>query len=92
MSFIGYNASGVTELTSEIASRKNKLLDLLETSLSEIDAAIAECWIGEDATAYREELKNAINTTKNSVTEAFDTLNTQCNNTYEEWVAKQSMN
>lgn len=92
MSFIGYSDSGFTELTSEIASRKNRILDLLENSFSEIDAAIAECWSGEDATVYREELKNAINTTKNSVTEAFDTLNIQCNNTYEEWVSKQGMN
>lgn len=91
MSFIGYSVGGYEALNTEINARKQKLLDIL-ADFANIDAEIAACWIGEDATAYREELKKVVEATKSSVTEAYDALANQCRVTYEEWVSKQGMN
>lgn len=91
MAFIGYSAAGYTELASEINSRKERLLDVLN-SFTEVETAISECWKGEDADAYSEELKRVIESTKTSVSEAYDALGNQCRTTYEDWVNKQSMN
>lgn len=89
MGFIGYNASGYAELAAEIRTRKSNLLNILD-SFADVDTAIANCWKGEDADAYREELKKVISSTINSVTEAYDALSSQCNQTYNDWIAKQS--
>ena len=86
--FIGYSASGYAELAAEIATRKNNLLNILE-SFPEVEAAIAEAWKGEDADAYKEELNKVIQATKESVSNTYDSMAREFNNTYNEWVQKQ---
>lgn len=88
MSFIGYNQQGFEQLTAAIGNAKNNILNVLD-SFSEVEVAIADCWKGEDATEYSEELKNVIATTKTTVTEIYDELLTSCKNTYNDWVNKQ---
>lgn len=91
MAFIGFSESGVTDLLAEISSRKQKLLDIL-AGFADVDTAINECWKGPDADSYREELNKVIESTKSSVSDAYDALEKQCRVTYEDWVSKQSGN
>ena len=91
MAWIGYNPSGYAELESEIKSRKAALIDILDT-FSEVYDAIDNCWKGEDATAYNEELRSVIESTKSTVSEAYDVLSKQCQLTYSDWENKQSVN
>lgn len=90
MAFIGYSDAGYAELASEINNRKQRILDVLNTFV-EVENAISECWKGEDADAYTEELKKVIQSTIDSVSEAYDSLGKQCSTTYEDWINKQSM-
>lgn len=90
MAFIGYSASGYTELASEINNRKQRLLNVLD-SFTEVENAISNCWKGEDAEQYKEELNKVIEATKNSISETYDALRNQYQKTYEDWVSKQSV-
>lgn len=88
MAFIGYNASGYSDLAAEIRIRKQRLLDILN-SFPEVQKAISESWKGEDATAYSEELAKVIQGTIETVTAAYDTMATQFERTYNDWIEKQ---
>ncbi len=89
MAFIGYSSSGYSELAAEIRTRKSRLLDILN-SFPEVETAISECWKGEDAEAYKEELNKVVHSTIESVTSTYDSMLTQFERTYNEWVDKQS--
>lgn len=86
--FIGYSTQGHETLINEIENNKKRLLDILN-SFDEVYTAINNCWIGEDATKYVEELKKVVELTTSNVDEIYNALKTQCTTTYEEWVAKQ---
>lgn len=88
MSFIGYSTSGYSELAAEIRTRKSRLLDILN-SFPEVETAINNSWKGEDATAYSEELRKVVDATKESVSETYDAMARQFEQTYNEWVNKQ---
>ena len=91
MSFIGYSSNGYSDLAAEIKTRKNRLLDILN-SFPEVEAAIADSWKGEDATKYCEELNKVIESTKESVSSTYDAMSSQFEQTYNDWVDKQRAN
>lgn len=88
MATIGYNANGYNDLAAEIKLRKTKLLDILN-GFPEVENAIAEAWKGEDADAYKEALSKVINSTKETVTETYDTMAMEFETTYNNWIEKQ---
>ena len=88
MAFIGYSASGYNELVSEIRSRKAKLIAVLD-SFPEVQAAIANSWKGEDATAYCDDLAKTINSTKETITNTYDEMARNFEKTYNDWVKKK---
>ena len=90
MAIIGYNASGYNDLAAEIRLRKSNLLDILN-SFPEVESAISDAWIGEDATAYTEALAKVINSTKETVSETYDTMAREFERTYNDWIEKQRM-
>lgn len=91
MSWTGYSDSGYTELNSAIVTNKTKILEILNEFV-DIDKAIEECWVGEDATLYREELTKLIEETKTAINDIYDALARQCEITYQDWISKQSTN
>ena len=88
MAFIGYSTSGYSDLAAEIRNRKNRLVAILD-SFPEVQAAIANSWKGEDATAYSEDLAKLIASTKESVSDIYDEMGRQFERTYNDWVEKQ---
>ena len=88
MATIGYNANVYNDLAAEIRLRKTKLLDILN-SFPEVESAIADAWKGEDADAYRDALTKVINSTKETVTETYDTMAMEFETTYNNWIEKQ---
>lgn len=88
MATIGYNANGYNDLAAEIRLRKTKLLDILN-SFPEVESVIADAWKGEDADAYRDALTKVINSTKETVTETYDTMAMEFETTYNNWIEKQ---
>ena len=90
MATIGYNTSGYSDLAAEIRTRKNNLLEILNT-FPEIENAIADAWKGEDATAYCEALVKVVNSTKETISETYDAMATEFERTYNDWIEKQRM-
>lgn len=91
MSWIGYSDSGFADLESVIGSEKQKLLSIVDT-FTEVENAISQAWIGEDADAYKEDLRRVVDSTRNSIDTAFTSLSNQLRTTYEDWVNKQKAN
>lgn len=90
MAFIGYNTAGYEDLVAEIGSRKTKLLEILN-SFVDVQTAIADCWKGNDADAYKAELERVILNTKQSVEETYSAMSAQFKRTHDEWVSKQNV-
>lgn len=88
MAMIGYSSSGYDALRSEINTRKNKLLDILN-SFPEVQSAITDSWKGEDATAYSEELNKLIQSTIENINSTYDAMARQFEKTYNDWIEKQ---
>lgn len=91
MAMIGYSSNGYSDLAAEIRTRKNKLLDILN-SFPEVESAIADSWKGEDATAYCEQLNKLVQSTKENITSTYDAMSAQFERTYNDWIEKQRAN
>lgn len=89
MSTIGYNKDGYSDLAAAIKLRKGKLLDILN-GFPEVITAIGDAWKGEDADAYKEALTKVINSTKETVESTYDTMASEFEKTYNDWIEKQS--